>query len=106
MRQPPGYEIRGQEKKDCLLRRSIYGLKQSARCWNTKLTDILKKMGFRASIADPCLFVADRNGKRIYLIVYVDGLMVGCASEEEIISVLDSFISNKNITRTLYFTTW
>lgn len=90
MRQPPGYAVRGQEEKVCRLRRSIYGLKQSARCWNQKLFGVLKSMGFVASSADPCLFTAIRNGVRIYLIVYVDDLLVACASEAEIRRVYEA----------------
>ena len=57
MRQPPGYEERGKEDKVCFLRRSIYGLKQSARCWNLTLSNVVEKLDFKASQADPCLFV-------------------------------------------------
>lgn len=87
MRQPPGYEVRGKEELVCRLRRSIYGLRQSARCWNQKLSDVLSKIGFQASSADSCLFVANRNGKTVYLIVYVDDFLIGCESEQEIVRV-------------------
>lgn len=35
MDQPPGYIKKGEENLVCKLKRSIYGLKQSSRCWNT-----------------------------------------------------------------------
>ncbi|XP_062534458.1 uncharacterized protein LOC134203594 [Armigeres subalbatus] len=44
-------------------------------------------MGFQASSADPCLFVATRDGLRVYLIVYVDDFLIGSESEAEIIRV-------------------
>ncbi|XP_065073527.1 uncharacterized protein LOC135697684 [Ochlerotatus camptorhynchus] len=44
-------------------------------------------MGFQASCADPCLFMATRNDKKIYLIVYVDDFLIGCESEDEITRV-------------------
>ena len=34
MEQPPGYINSGEENLVCKLKRSIYGLKQSSRCWN------------------------------------------------------------------------
>lgn len=87
MRQPPGYEVLGKEEIVCRLRRSIYGLKLPARCWNRKLTGVLKELGFEASEADPCLFVATRNTKKVYLIVYVDDFLVGSESEAELVRV-------------------
>ena len=46
MKQPEGFVTKGQEHLVCRLRRNIYGLKQSSRCWNTVLHKKLKKMGF------------------------------------------------------------
>ena len=37
--------------------RSIYGLKQSARCWNTTLDEYLKSAGYRNSGADGCIYI-------------------------------------------------
>ena len=35
MKQPAGYIAEGEEHLVCMLKRSIYGLKQSPRCWNS-----------------------------------------------------------------------
>lgn len=84
MRQPLGYVVPGQEEKVCRLRRSIYGLQQSAKCWNQKLFGVLESMGFVASSADPCWLALVQNGIKIYLIVYVDDLLMACLSEGEL----------------------
>ena len=40
MKQPPGYVQSGKEELVGKLRKSIYGLKQSPRCWNEKLCNL------------------------------------------------------------------
>ena len=45
MKQPEGFIVKGQEHLVWRLKRSIYGLKQSPRCWNSALDSQLKKMG-------------------------------------------------------------
>ena len=43
MKQPEGFEDSGKPGHVCRLNRSIYGLKQAARCWNSTLDAFLKK---------------------------------------------------------------
>jgi hypothetical protein len=57
--------------------RSLYGLKQSARDWNSLCRDYLLGVGFKQSLADPCLFT--HQERHIQLLVYVDDIL--CASE-------------------------
>ena len=45
MKQPDGFAVKGSEHLVCKLKKSIYGLKQSFRCWNEALDKHLKKMG-------------------------------------------------------------
>jgi transposase InsO family protein len=73
MRQPPGYEKKGKEHWVCLLRKTLYGLKQSGNKWNKRLVAILVKIGMTQSKVDPALFVMYRNDKIVALInTYVD----------------------------------
>ena len=53
MRQPEGFA--DQMDRVCKLHRSIYGLKQSSKCWFQCLTDFLEEIGMKASSADPCM---------------------------------------------------
>src|SRR6266478_2811710 len=72
MAQPMGFD--DQSGRVCLLNRSLYGLKQSPRCWNEKLTAYLVETGWTESNADPCLF---RHTKPdMYLVIYVDDGLV------------------------------
>jgi hypothetical protein len=40
----------------CQLKRSLYGLKQTARCWNKRFFSFMEKAILKNSTADPCLF--------------------------------------------------
>lgn len=61
MSQPEGYVADGQEHLVCKLQRSVYGLKQSARAWNTKVNDILLQNKFVRSKSDPCCTLSLRT---------------------------------------------
>ena len=75
MTQPQGYAKDGEEELVCKLNKSIYGLKQSSRCWNNTIDQFLKSSGYSQSNSDPCLYVK-REGDDIMLIaVYVDDLI-------------------------------
>ena len=63
--------------KVLLLKKSLYGLKQSPRAWYRKFRQEMEKLGFRVSKYDPCLFIHSEH--RMYLTVYVDDIIVFAA---------------------------
>ena len=73
MKQPEGFASKGQEHLVCKLNRSIYGLKQSPRCWNSALDNHLNKMDFTQTTSDPCLYIAT-EGEMFVIAVYVDDI--------------------------------
>lgn len=85
MEQPPGMKVEGREDWVCKLNRSLYGLKQSPRQWNTVLDQTLKEMGFEQSIKDPCLYVGRKP--LTYITIYVDDLIIAGESMEAIEAV-------------------
>ena len=42
----------------CHLKKSLYGLKQSPKCWNNALDSQLESMGFVQSVDDPCIYTS------------------------------------------------
>ena len=85
MEQPPGFE---EGDNICKLKKAIYGLKQAPRAWHTRLVQELENIGFQTSDADPGLFIyRDCNGI-IYLLVYVDDLLLATSKDNE--SALES----------------
>ena len=90
MRQPPGYE-EGGVGIACRLRKSLYGLKQAPRAWNTKLNKELITMGFNPSNADPSLYSRhDKNGT-IFVLVYVDDILVAGKDTTSVDTVIQAF---------------
>jgi histone deacetylase 1/2 len=76
MRQPPGFEDSAHPNYVCKLHKSIYGLKQSPRAWYSRLSDMLHQLGFSAAKTDTSLFVFHQAGITIYMLVYVDDIVV------------------------------
>ena len=60
----------------CQLRKSLYGLKQAIRAWTTCLKQELEGRGFTASEADTGFLTAVYNGSTLYLVGYVDDILV------------------------------
>jgi len=81
MEQPDGYVVHGQESKVCKLKRSLYGLKQSPRCWNQVFDTFLSSIGFSKSEADPCVYIA--YNPFVIIAVYVDDLIVLTKTQHE-----------------------
>jgi transposase InsO family protein len=81
MRQPQGYE--DGTSKVCQLKRSLYGLKQAPRCWNKRFGDFLQRHGFKASDADPCLYIRERGGRKLILVIYVDDGLLAATDQRE-----------------------
>jgi histone deacetylase 1/2 len=76
MRQPPGFVDSERPHHLCRLTKAIYGLKQAPRAWHARLAFVLRQHGFLESTADTSLFILQRPAVTIYLLVYVDDIIV------------------------------
>ena len=83
MKQPEGFVDKDRDHLVCRLKRSIYGLKQSPRCWNSALDAQLKKMGFVQTTSDPCLYTST-EGETFIIAVYVDDILLAGKSDKQI----------------------
>jgi len=80
MKQPEGFVVTGSEKMVCRLNRSIYGLKQSPRCWNSSLHSCLLELGFCQTSGDPCIYISS-VGEAAIICIYVDDLLIASVSD-------------------------
>ena len=76
LRQPQGFVVKGHEHQVCKLRKTLYGLRQSPRAWNTDLDQVLRDLGLVSGHAEPGLYVFEENSLILILLVYVDDLMI------------------------------
>ncbi|KAJ0898957.1 putative RNA-directed DNA polymerase [Helianthus annuus] len=83
MKLPQGYYSKN-ESKVCKLVKSLYGLKQAPRKWNERLTDVLLNFGFEQSKCDHSLFILSKQNVTVFLLVYVDDIVVTGNSVDEI----------------------
>jgi histone deacetylase 1/2 len=76
MYQPPGFIDKDFPSHVCKLQKAIYGLKEAPRAWFHELKTFLLQSGFQNSHADTSLFVLHLGKHLVYLLVYVDDLII------------------------------
>lgn len=75
MHQPPGFVSKEFPHYVCNLKKALYGLKQAPRAWNARFSQSLLRLGFVTTKSDASLFVYNRNGELVYLLLYVDNII-------------------------------
>ena len=106
MVQPPGFIDSTLPSHICRLKKSLYGLKQAPRAWYQELHTSLLQLGFQQSKSDSSLFIYTCDGVTIFLLVYVDDLLItgsDSASISQIIKHLSTRFSLKDLGSLHYF---
>jgi len=80
MRQPPGYVDHTRPHWVCKLDKALYGLKQAPRAWYARLCGKLEALGFVSSKGDTSLFYFRRDSQTVFVLVYVDDIIVASSS--------------------------
>jgi hypothetical protein len=88
MQQPLGFEDPKRPSYVCKLDKVLYGLKQTPRAWYSKLSNKFIRLGFPASKADTSLFFYNKGGVTIYVLVYVDDIIVASSSDKATTTLL------------------
>jgi hypothetical protein len=82
------------------LNKAIYGLKQVPRAWFTRLSQALFELGFHSSSVDTSLFIYYHSNVTLYLLVYVDDILItriDSTALHSIISQLQSVFAMKDL---------
>ena len=88
MEQPEGYVVKEKESLVCKLEKALYGLKQAPRQWNKCFDQFVVDQGFMRSEFDHCVYIKEsKKGVRIYLLLYVDDMLLASKDKEEVSSV-------------------
>ena len=76
MTQPQGFIDDKKPLHMCKLVKALYGLKQAPRAWFEKLKNAFLQWGFLCLVVDPSLFIYRHNNQVIYVVVYVDDILL------------------------------
>lgn len=106
MYQPPGYEDPQYPRHICKLDKALYGLKQAPCAWYSKFSTKLKELGFVSSKVDTSLFIYNQGGQIIYILIYVDDIIVASSSvqaTDKLLSKLQAVFAIKDFGNLHYF---
>ena len=88
MQQPPGFEDPTKPQFVYKLDKALYGLKQAPRAWFARLSKKLTDLGFSGSKANTLLFFLNRGDVTIFVLVYVDDIIIASSSERATAALL------------------
>jgi hypothetical protein len=100
MQQPPGFISPNKRHLVCKLKKSLYGLRQAGRSWFKKIDSALIAMGFVPLSADNCIYVQRSSEDTVYILLYVDDLLLACRLLRRLTSIkekLSSLFSMKDM---------
>jgi hypothetical protein len=75
MKHPKGFVVKGTELV-CKMKKSLYDLKQSPRMWYQNFVTYMLGLGFRRRKEDHCVYFKLIGDHLIYLLLYVDDMLL------------------------------
>jgi hypothetical protein len=79
--QPAGFVDNSRPDHVCRLNKSLYGLKQAPRAWYSRFATHILSLGFVSAKSDPSLFIYHHGHDNIYLLLYVDDIVLTASSD-------------------------
>ncbi|WVY97892.1 hypothetical protein V8G54_030043 [Vigna mungo] len=93
MLQPPGFVNKSFLDHVCRLKKALYGLKQAPRAWYTELRVFLLSLGFVNSTTYASIFIYQKLGSTLYLLVYVDDIILTGSSSTELSNLISTLVA-------------
>ncbi|KAJ9567521.1 hypothetical protein OSB04_003487 [Centaurea solstitialis] len=94
MHQPEGFVVSGKEGHVCKLIKSLYGLKQSPRQWYKRFDAFVTAHGLSNSSYDSCVYFKKcDDGSILYLLLYVDDMLIAAKDMGEVQKLKDQLNS-------------
>ncbi|CAH9142317.1 unnamed protein product [Cuscuta epithymum] len=90
MRQPPGFVHPTFPHHVCRLKKALYGLKQAPRAWFHRFSGFLLSHGFSQIKSDSSMFVFRQHSQVVYILLYVDDILVTGSSLPRVRSIIQS----------------
>ena len=74
----PGHEEFSSDGVSMVMRllKSLYGLRQSPRCWYGTVDKHVVEIGFKSLKSDPCVYIYSEDGAIYVLTLYVDDILL------------------------------
>ena len=94
MAQSQGYVDPAFPKHVCLLHNALYGLKQAPKAWFERFTTQLLHTSFYASNADGNLFILKHGSYLVFLLLYIDDIIITGNNRSFISSIIQLLSSN------------
>ncbi|GJS97186.1 retrotransposon protein, putative, ty1-copia subclass [Tanacetum coccineum] len=76
MTQPEGFKNAKYHKRVCKLQKAIYGLKQASRSWNLCFHEKVTQFRFSRSEDESCIYVKISGSIVVFLVLYVDDILL------------------------------
>ncbi|CAN0034543.1 unnamed protein product [Sphacelaria rigidula] len=95
-RQAPGFEKKNSRGQPFIMKlhKSIYGLRQSPKAWNSTIDGDLRALGFEPTVTDACVYVKGSGDDYIMLTLYMDDLLI-TGPNSEIVAKLRKALMDK-----------
>jgi hypothetical protein len=98
--QPSGFVDSAHPDFVCHLNKSLYGLKQAPRAWFSRFATYILYLGFVSARSDTSLFIYQRRAETVYLLLYVDDIVLTASSVpllRRVIAALQQEFSMKDL---------